>query len=119
MVFFGKKKDEESPDIRYQEARDELQNMVDDSGSNQEKFDKLIAAMDKARLAEYASYIAHPFRLLFMNFLIGLARGLGGTIGLALVLTIAGMILKNIITMNLPGISEWLAQLLSMVNSFE
>lgn len=117
MVFFSKRKMGGSPDIRYREAKEELQDLADGNGSNQEQFNKLISAMEKARLAEYASYLAHPYRLLFMNFLIGLSRGLGSTIGLALVLAIVGMILKNIITMNLPGISEWLANLLAMAQA--
>ena len=48
----------------------------------------MIDAMEHARLEEYAMYMEKPWRLLGMNFLIGLARGLGMTIGLALVLAL-------------------------------
>ena len=52
------------------------------------KQQQMIDAMEHARLEEYAMYLNKPWRLLGMNFLIGLARGLGMTIGLALVLAL-------------------------------
>lgn len=78
----------------------------------------LIDAMERARLAEYAMYFEKPWRLLGMNFLIGLARGLGTTIGLALVLALLVYIAQEIISANLPGISQWLADLLGLVQSY-
>lgn len=50
------------------------------------KTQDLVSAMETARLHEYAMYLNSPIKLLLMNFLIGLFRGLGSTIGLALVL---------------------------------
>lgn len=75
----------------------------------------LINKMEKARLAEYAMYTEHPFRLLGMNFLIGLARGLGGTVGLAIILMILIFLLQNLVSANLPYISQWVGQFLSDV----
>lgn len=77
-----------------------------------------IDAMERARLAEYAMYYEHPWRLLGINFLIGLARGLGMTIGLALVLAGLVYVTQEIIAANLPGISKWLADLLGLVQSY-
>ena len=39
------------------------------------KQQQMIDAMEHARLEEYAMYLNKPWRLLGMNFLIGLARG--------------------------------------------
>lgn len=79
---------------------------------------RMMDAMERARLAEYAMYMEKPWRLLGMNFLIGLARGLGTTIGLALVLALLVFIAQEIISANLPGISKWLADLLGLVQSY-
>ena len=65
-----------------------------------------------------AMYLNKPWRLLGMNFLIGLARGLGMTIGLALVLALFVFVAQEIISANLPGISKWLADLLGLVQSY-
>lgn len=78
----------------------------------------LIDSMERARLAEYAMYFEKPWRLLGMNFLIGLARGLGTTIGLALVLALLVFLAQEIISANLPGISKWLADFLGLVQSY-
>lgn len=78
----------------------------------------LIDSMERTRLAEYAMYLEKPWRLLGMNFLIGLARGLGMTIGLALVLALIVFIAQEIIAANLPGISKWLADLMGLVQSY-
>lgn len=110
MILFSKKNMKISPDIIYKEAKEESKDVFD-----QKAFNNLIDAMEKARLAEYANYLAHPYRLLGMNFLIGLARGLGGTLGLAVILAGVGVIVKNIILLNLPGISEWVAQIVATV----
>lgn len=78
----------------------------------------MIDTMEGARLAEYAMYFDHPWRLLGINFLIGLARGLGMTIGLALVLAGLVYVTQELISANLPGISKWLADLLGLVQSY-
>ena len=78
----------------------------------------LIDAMERARLEEYAMYTEKPLHLLGMNFLIGLARGLGMTIGLALVLALIVFVAQEIIAANLPGISKWVADFLGLVKSY-
>lgn len=78
----------------------------------------LVDSMERARLAEYAMYCERPWRLLGMNFLIGLARGLGATIGLGLVLSLLVLLAQEVISANLPGISQWLAELVQMVQSY-
>ncbi len=78
----------------------------------------LVDSMERARLAEYAMYCEQPWRLLGMNFLIGLARGLGATIGLGLVLSLLVLLAQEVISANLPGISQWMAELIHMVQSY-
>ena len=78
----------------------------------------LVDMMERARLFEYAMYCERPWRLLGTNFLIGLARGLGATIGLGLVLSLLVFIAQEVISANLPGISQWLAELVQMVQSY-
>lgn len=80
-----------------------------------EAAEQLTRTMEKTRIAEYVEYLEHPGRLLWTNFLIGIARGLGSTIGLAIVLGIIIYVLQNIITLNLPLISDWIAEFITMV----
>lgn len=77
--------------------------------------EELTRYMEKTRIAEYVEYINHPGKLLWTNFLIGIARGLGGTIGLALVLGILLFIGQKIILLNLPYISDSIADFIIMI----
>ena len=80
---------------------------------------EIVIAMEKARLYEYALYAEHPFQLLLMNFLIGLFRGLGSTVGLAIVLMILYYLFKEAIRSDIPYLSEILENLLNQYNQFK
>lgn len=67
-------------------------------GEDRERLDHLAAALDKA--------YHHPEHLVWRGFLIGLASGLGATIGVALVITLVGFILRQL--GGVPFIGEWL-----------
>lgn len=77
--------------------------------------EELTRYMEKSRIAEYIQYLEHPGRMLWTNFLIGIARGLGSTIGLALVLGLFFYIIQKIIMLNLPGISDAIADFIIMI----
>ena len=77
--------------------------------------EKLTRTMEKTRIAEYVDYLERPVRLLWINFLIGIARGLGGTIGLAIVIGLLAVLLQNLLLLNLPIISDSVADFIRMV----
>lgn len=77
--------------------------------------EELTRVMEKTRIAEYVEYLERPGRLLWTNFLIGVARGLGSTIGLALVLGIFFFFVQKLILLNLPGISDFIADFIMMI----
>ena len=60
-------------------------------------------------------YLDRPGRLLWTNFLIGVARGLGSTIGLAVVIGLLVFFLQKILMLNLPVISDFIADFIRMV----
>lgn len=79
--------------------------------------EELTRTMEKTRIAEYVQYLEHPFKLLWTNFLIGIARGLGSTIGLALVLGIFVYFIQKLVLLNLPGISDFIADFIVMIQN--
>ncbi len=79
--------------------------------------EELTRTMEKTRIAEYVQYLDHPAKLLWTNFLIGVARGLGSTIGLAVVLGIFVYFIQKLIMLNLPGISDFIADFIVMIQS--
>lgn len=79
--------------------------------------EELTRTMEKTRIAEYVQYLEHPGRLLWTNFLIGLARGLGSTIGLAVVLGIFVYFVQKLVMLNLPVISDFIADFIMMIQN--
>lgn len=74
--------------------------------------EELTRVMEKTRIAEYVQYLDHPWKLLWSNFLIGIARGLGSTIGLAIIVAIAFFVLQHIVMLNLPFISDMITKMI-------
>ncbi len=77
--------------------------------------EQLTRTMEKTRIAEYVDYLEHPGRLIWSNFLIGLARGLGGTVGLAIVLALLAFLVQKLVLLNLPVISDFIADFLKTI----
>ncbi|KUK41282.1 MAG: Uncharacterized protein XD69_0661 [Clostridia bacterium 62_21] len=76
---------------------------------------ELSIAMEKMKLAEYVSLLERPYRLLYINFLTGIARGLGIAVGFTILGAIVLYILKRLVMVNLPGISSFIATIVSLV----
>ena len=74
----------------------------------------LLQRLDNAGLAEYVKLSQKTGRILWLNFLSGMARGLGFSIGATLVLTVVYKILARVISMNIPYLTELLQQVMSM-----
>ena len=74
----------------------------------------LLQRLDNAGLTEYVKLSQKTGRILWLNFLSGIARGLGFSIGATLVLAVVYKILARIISMNIPYLTELLQQIMSM-----
>ena len=81
----------------------------------QQVTEELTRTMEKTRIAEYVQYLDRPWKLIWTNFLIGIARGLGSTIGLAVVIAALVFFLQNLLMLNLPIISDFIADFILMV----
>lgn len=76
---------------------------------------KLSKTVHEARINEYVDLMEDPKRLLVMNFLLGLVRGLGMAIGFTILGAFVFYILKQIIVLNLPVISDFISDLVRLV----
>jgi hypothetical protein len=85
--------------------------------SLREKITELAIRMEKMKLAEYVDLLEHPWRLLYINFIAGLARGFGIAVGFALLGAIIILILQRLVSLNLPVIGGFIAEIVSIVQS--
>jgi hypothetical protein len=79
------------------------------------KIDVLMIEIHKAGIAEYVEMMHRPKRVLAINFLAGIARGIGMAIGFAIFGAIVIMILRQLVVLNLPVISDFIAELIKMI----
>ncbi|NLV15823.1 MAG: hypothetical protein GXY50_01250 [Syntrophomonadaceae bacterium] len=80
-----------------------------------EKIDELSVNMEKMGLAEYLEMLDSPRRLLYINFLMGLARGFGMAIGFTLLAALVLWILQWLVVLNLPLIGDFIAEIVKLV----
>lgn len=81
----------------------------------EKKLDDIGLRMERMKLAEYVSYLENPRKLIWSNFLSGVAKGFGTLVGLTVVAAIAVYVLKFLLTLNLPLISSYIAELIVLI----
>jgi hypothetical protein len=79
------------------------------------KVDKISNDLDKMKIAEYVEMMEHPRRMLWANFLGGLARGFGVAMGFTLLGAILIYLLRAAVKLNLPIIGQFIAELVKIV----
>lgn len=81
------------------------------------KLQDAIAAFEKANLAEFIELFNRPARMLYLNFLAGVARGFGVAVGLTLVSALFVAMIVYLARLNLPVIGEFIAEIARIVQN--
>ncbi|NLY75087.1 MAG: hypothetical protein GX075_07255 [Firmicutes bacterium] len=81
-----------------------------------QKLTELEVKLERANLADLVRLLQNPVRLIFLNFLAGLARGFGIAIGLTIIAGLFLVILTRLASLNLPVIGKYIADLVRIVN---
>lgn len=82
----------------------------------QKALEDLAVKMDNMRVAEYLALVTRPGKLIWMNFLLGLARGLGMGIGFTVLLALLLYVMRSWV--NLPVIGKWIAELVQIIENY-
>ena len=82
----------------------------------EKKLDDIALKMEKAKIADYVEIMNNPKKLLYTNFIGGLARGLGTAIGISVLAAILFNMLRQ--TVNLPWIGRLIAELLDVIDHY-
>ena len=78
---------------------------------------KFIDTVNKSHLLEYIELVNSPKKLFYRNFLAGIGKGLGLTVGTAIVLGVLFKIFQHMIALNIPYINEWLLELANLIKT--
>ncbi|MCT4508502.1 MAG: DUF5665 domain-containing protein [Tepidibacter sp.] len=82
----------------------------------EKKIDTLAQSIDKSRIREYSEIVSNPKRLIYLNFVAGLAKGFGTAIGLTILAAIGIYVLHSWV--NLPLIGQYIAKLLDIIENY-
>lgn len=90
------------------------------SDDQQKNLDNLVEAISSAGLEEFIEYIRSPWKMLWPNFIAGVARGVGALVGAAVVIAIIGWILTQMVSLPLIGksLSPYVQQIQEEINKY-
>ncbi|NLU09952.1 MAG: hypothetical protein GXW90_03225 [Tepidanaerobacter acetatoxydans] len=80
-----------------------------------QKIDELSIRIEKLNLAEHLEILRDPKKVLYVNFLGGLARGFGMAIGFTLLGAFVIYILQRMVILKLPIIGTFIADIVEIV----
>lgn len=80
-----------------------------------EHLDKLARYLERLNIAEYMQLIQSTRRLLWVNFMAGMARGFGIAVGFTAIGAIFVYLLGRLASLNLPVIGEFVAHVVRIV----
>ncbi|MDD2432881.1 MAG: DUF5665 domain-containing protein [Clostridia bacterium] len=84
--------------------------------SLEHNLEKLTSALENIKIMEYVEFLNNKRRMLYTNFLAGIARGLGMAVGFTILGAILVYLLKQVVFLNLPLISDFIANIVQLVN---
>ena len=79
------------------------------------KLDRVLERMEQIRIAEYIELVNNTKRLLFINFISGIARGLGTAIGFFFLGAIMVWLLGRLAVLNVPVIGDYITEIVKIV----
>lgn len=81
----------------------------------EKKIDDLNYKITQNKIIELGEIIGNWKKLLWRNFISGISKGVGIGIGFSIVTAIIIVILNRIITLNIPVISQYIADIVEIV----
>jgi hypothetical protein len=77
--------------------------------------DRIAKIVERMNLGDYVGLLQKPGRLLWINFLAGLARGLGTILGATVLVSLIIAVAQWIIASHLPGVGQFLESFLQIL----
>ncbi len=81
------------------------------------RIERIAYSLEHSRFLDYIEFTKKPKWLIVRNFMIGASRGVGLTVGTALVIAIGLKIMLNLISLNIPYLTEMLTEFVQFIKS--
>lgn len=79
------------------------------------KIDELNTSLLKSNILEITTLMGNRKELLIRNLLAGISRGIGIGIGVTIITAILIILLRKLVTLNIPIIGEYIADIVDVV----
>lgn len=79
------------------------------------KIDELNESLLKSNILEIVTLMGNRKELLIRNLLAGISRGIGIGIGVTVITAILILLLRKLVTLNIPVIGEYIADIVDVV----
>ncbi|WP_240503490.1 DUF5665 domain-containing protein [Natranaerobius trueperi] len=76
---------------------------------------ELLDKLERFKLSEYMQLLNSPIRFFWINFLGGVARGLGFSVGVTILGALLIYFLQQLVVLNLPVIGDFIAEIVKIV----
>lgn len=118
-----KKKDHNEVDVREALLKEPVATRFDDSEKSDREIiseihlltQKVALLLEKSRIREYTDLVQNPKKLIWVNFLGGVAKGVGLAIGLTVITGTLLYFLQMLGALNLPIIGDYIADIVRIV----
>jgi len=83
------------------------------------KLNQISLDMEKTKLKDYVYYLEHPRKMLLPNFIGGLARGFGISVGFTFLAAVIIYLMQWIVRWNLPVIGKYISEIVDIVEDLQ
>lgn len=79
---------------------------------------KVSDSLERAKIAEYVTLMSKPRRLIYLNVLGGLARGIGFAVGFTLLGALVIYVLTRSFLLNLPVVGNFIGEIVWIIQQY-
>ena len=83
----------------------------------EKKLHELSYVMERMHLNEYIRYLNNTKRIIYINMISGISRGVGTAIGFTVITAIILIAIRNLAVQNIPLIGDFIAEIVKIVES--
>jgi hypothetical protein len=81
------------------------------------RLEQLVQHLEVMRITEYLEMLQNPKRLIWTNFIAGVARGLGMAIGATVVFALVIEALRRFVLINMFGIGSFITDIMNIIDT--
>ena len=83
----------------------------------EERLERLAGTLERMRLDEYMEYVSDRKRRFLDMFMLSVLRGIGFTLGVAVLGAVVAVLIRNIVVENIPLIGGFLAEVVNAIKA--